>query len=109
MQDLPVKGSPKKIKEVLIKIIAGIIEKSNVKEFYLGTTCDLITTRVNLNCDTVLSLYETFKTDDAVAIENELINHYKHDKKCINIDKQRGENNPDYPMNIVFLALWNHA
>ena len=103
---MPLKGDPKFIKGMLLKIVNGLVEKPSVKEFYLGVTCDLITTKVNLNCDMILSLYETHNKDDAGVIHNELISYYSVHKKCINVGAQEIEKGSDYNVNNVFIGFW---
>lgn len=84
MSNLPTKGWPSAVTGDLISVISDFIKKPEIREFYLGRTNDLISTKSRHNCDDIFPLYETNSTDNAIIVEDTLNKiFYKH-RKCNN-------------------------
>jgi hypothetical protein len=106
MQDLPLKGEPKEVTESLITIIDNLIKKENVAEFYIGRAFDIITMKIQLNCDSVLLLYESRDKEPAIVIEDDLIHYFAGHAKCCNTTNFATDKNAEYKINHVYVALW---
>ena len=107
MVSLPIKGWPGEVVGILEDIIADIIERREVEEFYIGRTNNMVSTRSRHDCDEIFGLYETDSADNAIEVEHALIKTFFTHPKGNNDNDHGGGGASDEYVNHVYIALWH--
>ncbi|MGO9646361.1 MAG: hypothetical protein ACLPY5_16635 [Candidatus Bathyarchaeia archaeon] len=105
--DFPLKGWPADvISNLKTNYVPPIVAQSNVQEFYIGRTDNLVASRSRHGADDIIPLYETDSADNAIQVEEALIQQFYGDAKCSNENDHAGGGASDDYVNYVYIALW---
>jgi len=106
MAQLPLTGWPKCVLQELIRYIEYIANRREINEFYIGRGIDLDERRRQHGCDDIIALYETDSIDNAIEVENALINRFYGHPKCSNDAPHGGGGVSEEYKYQVYLAIW---
>jgi hypothetical protein len=82
--DLPLSGWPKDVEPDLIKMISEGIKDKEIKEFYIGRTNNLNQRKSKHSCDNIVAIYQTEGSENAMVVEQDLLNEFYEHEKCNN-------------------------
>ncbi len=74
-------GWPNDVLGELINYVSLINGRKTVKAFYIGRTVDVDKRRSEHGCDEIIAIYYTDSNDNAIIVEDELINKFYNYKK----------------------------
>ncbi len=107
MSDFPLKGWPADVIPNLKRnYVPPIIGIRKLREFYIGRTDNLAATRSRHDADDIIPLYETDSADNAIEVEEALIQAFYDYVKCSNENDHAGGGASDSFVNYVYIAMW---
>lgn len=99
-------GWPNNIMVILKRKVRYIVDKVEVKEFYIGRTNDLKATLNRHRCNEIVPIYQSDSIPNICVVEDELINTFISYSKCSNdADNSKGNISEEY-VNYVYVAIW---
>lgn len=106
MEDLPIKGWPLDVVPLLEDVVSEFIKPWRVDEFYIGRTTSISAAQSRHACDEIFALYETSSADNAIEVEDSLIQTFLNHPKCSNDADHGGGGWSDQYVHYVYLAIW---
>ncbi len=106
MARYPISGWPEEVIEQLATEIHRLTGNHRVNEFYIGRTNDLTATRSRHDADEVIALYQTESVENAITVEDGLIDLFYDNVKCSNEHDHGGGGASDEFINYVYVAVW---
>ena len=104
--ELPITGWPDSAIETLVDEVSVIVENDTVEEFYLGRSDDLQAREQQHGADDTVALYRTDSTDNAMQVEDALVDTFLEHSKCNNEADHPGGGASEGEIQFVYLALW---
>ena len=92
--------------ERLKRTVRYIVNKTEVKEFYIGRTNDLTATSNRHGCDEIVPIYQSDSVANILAVEDKLIKTFVDLPKCSNDADNSGGNISEEYVNYVYVAVW---
>lgn len=84
-----------------------LMEEKEVAEFFIGRTNNLDVEKSRLDCNEIISLYETNGFNNIVLVEDALIKTFYDHPYCRNEIKNGNGEKQDKNANYVYLAVWH--
>ncbi|MCX6163884.1 MAG: hypothetical protein NTU73_03315 [Ignavibacteriae bacterium] len=104
--ELPLTGWPSNIVPNLINMISEAIKDIGIKKFYIGRTNDLSQRKSKHGCNNIIAVYQTDGSENAMIVEQDLLNEFFLHEKCNNDSPHCGGSTSDEDVNYVYIALW---
>jgi len=103
---LPLTGRPKQVIFKLKKFIEEIDDDDDVDTYYLGRTNDPEARQSEHGANELVELYQTDSVDNAIEVEEAIIQIFIGHDKCDNEADHGGGGVSDDPPQFVYVALW---
>jgi hypothetical protein len=104
--ETPRRGRPDEVLDDLEQIILEAIERDEIALFYIGRSADLDATQENHGSDEIIPLYEAKSADNAIEVEDSLLETFYKHPKCENESEQGGGGISLEFVSYVYIAIW---
>ena len=102
----PITGNPDAVISLLLERVWEIVEDRYLERFYIGRASDMKARQSYHQSDDLVLVYKTTNVDQALEVEEDLIEAHKKHSKCANKAGHEGGGLSSEGVQYVYVAVW---